>query len=517
MKFKGFQAFGFFLSFALILVTVGGCFKDSDSGSDNEDIQNIRIITTGFLQGRMAPFERRYSRNRIRKFGGPSNIAATIDTLIGEAREKGYEPILVDLGDNLSGSAEALLTKGAVMARFLSELPLSATLLGNLEFAHGQNPLTKYFQEMKIPFVASNILKEDGSSLPFTNEYIEQKVGNTKILIAGLTPPNLKYICLPANTKGIQVMNWFDDALKAMNKEKAKRNAEILLVLSQESLGKKDEKLKKALNNNKIDIFVGLDFSRKGIVRESKNGYSITFPGHNRGQRIGITDFSYSKKRGIFSISTKFKTIESDRIQGKPSIDKWMTLEIDKYRKELDKEIAVCSADLDRQFFNEGDTGNLVADAIKEMTGASIVCINSGGVASDLPKGPVKLRALYTMIPYQNKVVSFNIRGIDFLKFLRATLGKGSPLQIAGLKIKLRAIEGKRGFEIINITVGGKPVDENTVYKFATNDFLKGRSPQLVENGEIEEKGLVRDCVSAYLKQHTPYLPPSKSRIIIDN
>jgi 2',3'-cyclic-nucleotide 2'-phosphodiesterase (5'-nucleotidase family) len=340
--------------------------------------------------------------------------------------------------------------------------------------------------------------------------------GDIKIMIAGLTPPNLKYICLPSNTAGVNVMEWFDSPLSAINIEKEKRQAQILILLSQESLGKKDEKLIKALNNNHIDLFVGTDFARKGIVRETQNGYTITFPGHNRGQRIGVTDLSYSKSRGIFAISTNFKTVETSVEEEKPSMRNWLKEAIDKHRSKLDEEIATIAAPLDRQFFGEGDTGNLVADAIKEATNASIVCINSGGVATPLEKGPIRLRDFYTLIPFENKIVSFNIKGTDLLTFLRETLGKGSPLQVAGIKLEMRSIEGERGYELTNIKVDDLPVNPDKVYSFATNDFVKGRSPQLIAIGPINESSLVRDCVINFLRKHSPYSPPGKSRIVIN-
>ena len=499
------------LSLTLVAIFSGCSSENSQNGSDN--IQKIRIITTGFMQGQISPFERHYSRGRIKKYGGPANVATVIDELIAQAESENSTAMVVDLGDNLSGSAEALLTKGEVMAKILSNLPLTASLIGNLEFAHGQKALTHYFQDLNVPFVSTNISGTDNSQLPFTNKYIEVMAGTTKILIAGLSPPNLKYICLPSNTEGVEVMEWFDKPLKLMNEEKEKRNASILLVLSQESLGKKDEKLRKALNNNKVDLFVGLDFNRKGIIRESENGYTITFPGHNRGQRIGITDLSYSPSRGIFAISTRFKTVEADAVHEKPSVAKWINEAAEKYRTMLDEKIAVAATDLDRMFFEESDTGNLVADAIREKTGSQIVCINSGGIATDISKGPVILRDLYSLIPYQNKVISFTISGADLINFLMKTLGKGSPLQVSGINLELRSIEGKRGYEIINMTVNNLPIDESKTYLFATNDFVKDRSPQLIPVGNVSEHGLVRDTVIDFLKSKSPYSATPKGRI----
>ena len=208
------------LYIAAFIVLLGSLTSCTDSKTSDNSVQKIRIITTGFMQGRITPFERRYSRNRVRKYGGPAALASTIDKLVEEAKNNNSTPIVVDLGDNLSGSAEALLTKGEVIARFLSEIPLSATLTGNLEFAFGEQVLEKYFKELKVPFIASNLTAKDGSQLPFINRYIEVMAGDVKVLIAGLAPPNLKYICLPSNTAGIEVMNWFDTPLKIINKEK---------------------------------------------------------------------------------------------------------------------------------------------------------------------------------------------------------------------------------------------------------------------------------------------------------
>lgn len=79
----------------------------------------------------------------------------------------------------------------------------------------------------------------------------------------------------------------------------------------------------------------------------------------------------------------------------------------------------------------------------------------------------------------------------------------------------MRTIEGKRGYELTNIKVGDRPVEAEKTYSFATNDFVKGRSPQLIATGKVNETSLVRDCVINFLRKHSPYSPPGKSRIVI--
>ena len=421
--------------------------------------EGISLITLGILQGNMAPFERHYSRGRVRHFGDPARVAAVVDRLVTEAKSRGRYPIVVDLGDNLSGSAEALFTKGAITARVLSDMPLAATLMGNLEFAHGQEVLVEYHKKLKIPFIASNISKEDGSPVPFAERFIHLTAGKIKVTLAGLVPPNLKFVCLPGNVSGLKVMEGISEPFKEAGKAKKKNESNLLVMLTQESLGAQLEGFKEALKGSGIDILFGLDFDREGAINIVEGARVMAFPGHNQGQRIRVTELDVHESKGIIKVDSWFEMVDADVEKPKPEVFAYLDEARKKFKTALDKEVGRVEKYCNRNFWTDGDTGNILTDALRERTGADIAVVNSGGVSSAFAPGPVLLRDLYRVIPYQNSIAILDVKGKDLLKFLHETLGRGSPVQVSGLFLRLSRIEGTRGFRVVHSLHEGQDID----------------------------------------------------------
>ncbi len=72
----------------------------------------------------------------------------------------------------------------------------------------------------------------------------------------------------------------------------------------------------------------------------------------------------------------------------------------------------------------------LVADAVKEASGAEFDLENFGGVRAPILKGPITMADLVTLDPFQNTVYTFKIKGADLKKLLVAT----RPATSAGLR-----------------------------------------------------------------------------------
>ena len=478
--------------------------------------EGISLISLGIMQGNMAPFERHYSRGRVRHFGDPARVAAVVDRLVADAKSRGRHPIVVDLGDNLSGSAEALFTKGAITARVLGDLPLNATLMGNLEFAHGQKVLEEYHKKLGVPFIASNITKEDGSDVPFAKRFINVTAGKIKVTLAGLVPPNLKFVCLPGNVDGLKVIEGIAEPFKQAGKAKIKNSSHLLIMLTQESLGKQLPGFKEALKGSGIDILFGLDFDREGEIKIVEGARVLAFPGHNQGQRIRVTELDVHEAKGIVKVDSWFEMVDADVEKPKASVNAYLDEARKKYKAALDKEIGRVQKYCNRNFWTDGDTGNILTDALRKKTGADIAVVNSGGVSSALAPGAVLLRDLYRVIPYQNSIAVLEVKGKDLIKFLHETLGRGSPVQVSGLFLRLSRMEDTRGFRVVHALHKGQDIVPDKTYKMVTNDFVLGRSPQLVPVKEITTGPLMREVLAEYFKKHSPVPRPKRGRVVIE-
>jgi 5'-nucleotidase/UDP-sugar diphosphatase len=86
--------------------------------------------------------------------------------------------------------------------------------------------------------------------------------------------------------------------------------------------------------------------------------------------------------------------------------------------------------------------GNLIADAMLDRVkdqGVTIAIQNGGGIRASIDQGKVTMGEVFTVLPFQNTVATFQLSGKDLRASIEAGLseieeGKGKFPQVAGLK-----------------------------------------------------------------------------------
>lgn len=120
----------------------------------------------------------------------------------------------------------------------------------------------------------------------------------------------------------------------------------------------------------------------------------------------------------------------------------------------------------------ESPLSNLIADILRssasERTGAPVEVgvMNMGGIRNLLNEGDITVGDIYEISPFQNALAVVTLRGDDLLELFRqmaAVHGEG----ISGANLVIDA-QGK----LLQVRVGGKPVDPARTYRVATIDYL---------------------------------------------
>ena len=114
----------------------------------------------------------------------------------------------------------------------------------------------------------------------------------------------------------------------------------------------------------------------------------------------------------------------------------------------------------------------MLEDAMREATGADFALMNAGGVRDTLPKGPLKLRHAWNVMPFDNIVVYGQFKGRD-------------------LPAKVTA---------------GHTIDPDKEYRLAGSDFTaanQGSAENLQTSGLVfpNEAGLLRDALIKHMKK----------------
>lgn len=193
--------------------------------------------------------------------------------------------------------------------------------------------------------------------------------------------------------------------------------------------------------------------------------------------------------KSIYQASTETSSIP---VNAEIKADEKITAMIQPYKAELDKTmnevIGYSEAELVKQK-GESILGNFVADAIlKKSTEAygqdiDMAAITIGGLRSPLPEGEIMLKAVYELMPFENSVYVLKLSGTQ-TKELFEYLAKQQNIAIANSMVILR------GDEIVNVFIGGKPLDEAVSYTLAISDYLAGGGDHMkfLKDAEIVEK-----------------------------
>ena len=171
------------------------------------------------------------------------------------------------------------------------------------------------------------------------------------------------------------------------------------------------------------------------------------------------------------------------------------------------QEIVGYSADEYAKERPESGLSNFAADVIKaiaeEKTGlkVDIAMTNFGGIRTSLPKGAVRVYDIFSIFPFDNSIVVFDIRGTDLRRFLDRMVARHRVEALSGVEI---VIDDRTP---VKLDVAGAPLDDGRTYRFATINFLMDGGDGVVLSdvafNRIDTDIWIRDVIVEYLKAQT--------------
>nr|WP_294932142.1 5'-nucleotidase [uncultured Flavobacterium sp.] len=191
----------------------------------------------------------------------------------------------------------------------------------------------------------------------------------------------------------------------------------------------------------------------------------------------------------FFILSCSNKNYNLTKIEGKqlpvtekdnetPEIENFIKPFRDHINKDLDNVLAYCPETLDKSTGKwQTNIGNLMADVclekgnqvfkIREKKDIDFCFLNHGGIRAILPKGNVTTRTAYEIMPFENNLVVLALKGDQILEMTTYIIKEKKPHPLSGMTFTITKDNTAK-----NILIHGKPLDNNTIYYVATNDYL---------------------------------------------
>jgi 5'-nucleotidase/UDP-sugar diphosphatase len=463
---------------------------------------------------------------------GSDELLGGIAYLSNRANElrKEKPSLLLSAGDMIQGNNWANLFQGESVIEWMNEMRFDAMVLGNHEFDFGQEVLKKRILETRFPILGANV-----EGLDHLKPYVIKELKGIRVALIGIVTEDVPLSTYPRNVAGLQFISPIEIVGKYI--KELKNKADVMVVLSH--IGHSADRLL-AEKVKGIDVIVG-GHSHTKITKPVSVGNTVVVQAWEHGKALGVLDLTV-KDGKIIEFEGHLEEIKPE----KGREDRATLAIVRKYEERMDavfkEKIGEAELDLDGENVRKQETnlGNFIADIMRRTSGADITLINGGGIRTSIKKGVVRVKDVYSVLPFDNYIVAIKLTGKQIREALEHGVSgvedeEGRFPQVSGLTFKYSPSK-KRGERIEEVLVAGRAIELGKEYMVATNDFLaaggdgykafgvaiqssrdfsilggmmKGEKVVYSESGRW-----LRDVVVEYIKEKKRIAPMTEGRII---
>jgi len=139
-----------------------------------------------------------------------------------------------------------------------------------------------------------------------------------------------------------------------------------------------------------------------------------------------------------------------------------------------DKQMKTVLATAASPFQNREEIGCMVTDAIRDLSEADFAFTNTGGIRLNrLNKGPITVKDVYEIDPFDNDVVVFTMTGKQVEHFIKESYKKNGrhPSYVSGMQYEVRTASD--GYpRSVNISLDNGRFSKDATYTVAMNDYM---------------------------------------------
>jgi 5'-nucleotidase len=447
--------------------------------------------------------------------------------------------VLLDGGDVFQGTLVVNMTEGEVVIKAYNLLEYDAVALGNHEFDYGpegepvvaltpaDDPLgniKKRVAQARFPFLAGNVFeKATGKPVQWPNlrrsALIERK--GVRIGLIGLSTPMTPSVTLAQNVASLEFRELEQTTIE-LAAELRERGAQVVLLALHAGTGCPvgTGPHETQACDVRGELWRLLHEIPPGTVDAAVAGHTHQYLAHfvngtpsiqsgSFGVAFGVVDLWFDRRAGRLDTSRTriWPTVPLCRkvypstgdcrqeVKGEEPVPAIFLGEIvqpitaitDALRPELKlvehrkNELLgpVLEDPFTRSRVDESDLGDFVADVMREaLPGTHVAMTNSGGLRADLDSGPLTYGAVFSALPFENRLAQVTLTGDQLVELLRQGVsGKHGIVQVSGIRLEVLDASAKpcrpeEGRLVTAIFDDGRPIVADATYEVVMNDFM---------------------------------------------
>ena len=383
----------------------------------------FRILTTNDVHGRY--FDSLYVEDGTSH--ALTNIAWYADSI--RVADGAENVILIDAGDCLQGDNAAYYfnyidtVSQHLYSRMAEYVGYDAVVMGNHDIETGHPVYDRLIRSSKVPFLASNAIRNDDGS-PYFQEYVTLKRHGLNITVIGFTNPNIKGWLSPILWEGMTFESLLPFAQEVVDRVSAQEKSDVVIVAVHAGTGKGDGSV---LENQGLDLFrslEGVDFvicahDHSPVVHKSEDICLINSGSHCRNIGFGTVTLKVEDGKVVSkTLDAELLPVDKDKADSK--MQEVFRPDYEAVKAFTLKEVGELRTDLRTRDAYRGmsDYLNLIHTLSLSCSPAQISFAAPLTFNGYIEAGTLVYDDLFTIYPYENQLFVVEMSGSEIKDYL---------------------------------------------------------------------------------------------------
>lgn len=397
---------------------------------------------------------------------------ARVATLVRQIRRESPNTLFALAGDTLSPSLMSGVFRGEQMIEAWNLLGLDVATFGNHEFDFGPDLLAERMKTSRFLWLSANV-RDRRNGRPFGGAlgHLIKEYGSVRVGLFGLTVPEA---ALTSSTgPDVEIDEPLASARRAFS-ELQGRDAHLFVAVTHLPIAD-DEALARALP---LHVILGGHDHEPMAVQVGQT--LITKAGADAQNLVRIDYEMDGKSRPLVRRHQMIPVTRA--IAEDARVAELVARYASRLDRRLDQPVGRADVALDgREALvrsQETNLGDMIADAMRGWARSDVALLNGGGIRGNrlIPPGPLTLRDLHGLLPFQNVIGVVEVSGATLKALLEHSVAglpapAGRFLQVSGLRMDVDPA-APPGSRVVSVEVGGSSLDPNRRYSVALPNFL---------------------------------------------
>ncbi len=520
---------------ATLLLFVSAIWGPAVSAAeDSGEVKEIRIIGTNDLHSYLRPVYYRYldevkpwgTQSRegayeqkaryVGKIGGMAHVATMIRRL---QAEKPGESLVVDAGDTWHGAGISVFDKGVSMVKIMNAIGYEVMAPGNWEFLHPKEHLLDLVDQAEFPVVAYNVSDKEWDE-PVFKQYAIKQVGEVKVAVIGLTYP---WTALTSSVAG--AAQWWKFGIKEeaardlIDEIREEHDPDLIVLVSHGGYGL-DQKFAQRIDG--IDVLVS-GHTHDEIYDPVVWNDTIVYQGGALGKFVTKLDVKVKNKK-VVSYNYQLLQVRQSEIEPDPEIERLIDEAYRPHEKRLYEVVGHTDVMIYRRAYWQSPMGNLLTEALRQMTGSEIAFFPAWRYGATLMPGKITAEDVYNLVPTDGKIITYSMPGKAVKRLVSNILNGvvnndayarvgGDMIRFSGMKL-VYDLSKPNGQRIASLSVDGKPISDDQIYSISSVHTRFQESPLFgATNVKVTGRVFVEELID-YIREHSPIKTTLDDRIM---